>query len=1381
MDISKRETVLKSVFDSTTFDIDFSLYIDRIVGSASISPSGRDIVLASTDGLDIIDLDSPFSPPRHLRNGSPWLVADVQWSPFAARDYWVVSTANQKVLVWNLNKQEDTNGCVEHTLTAHQRAITDINFSAHHPDILATCAVDGYVHLWDLRRPKKPVITFTDWFGGATQVKCNRQNSHIFASSHDRWLRIWDDRKSSMPLRSINAHASKIYGVDWNRTKGTSIVTCSLDKTIKFWDYSNQTDEEEHIIRTGFPVWRARHTPFGFGLLAMSHDAPGDLHLYEQRAAHVASKDGFDQAVKIFPRPGNGKVKEFLWRSRGGITESGIDNRDFQLISWGDDNILCLQKIQPQILEDVGYIKGKQIHNGLNITRRGATYKTFRVIENMVTKGKTPTVIARAPKPMNCGFKMNSLGTGFKKKIVSTLPKSNVEIVYLPGPAMKTKSKAQREEKDQRQTDWMSGIKTIKQKCNLSQEQPPRRSSLLQSDFGGDRNWNQLESLHDEIIKTHYQLPTIVFDDVDMERRMIVASINVPWADDSSSVYIKLTILFPERYPQMESPAFSIEKTSLISTSTHARLSSDVQQIAGRFAARGQGCLETVFRYLLGELNYEAAMLLNEIRIVDEDFSHVDESSSDDESNFPVDASIDTLPSVNHNANVPLPRLCGAVFSTNGRLVCFFSSSKDKVKSLLATFAIKKNACSNEDPFFEKFGRLKNDQSLFGEKSRSFTMKFEGQSDTENSDDSDTSKSIDFELFLRHEKPLFFRNTNDCNNHSPRCGTTISDSQLANGDRTAIGSGNSAESWASKPKSILAIYSVEDLLPSKTELAKEYIVFGDCSKVCEHNSATAKKYGFQELADVWKYIEIILSSENLGTDDQDLDLKKTGNLASKESCSDDITHSTWSSGFLGRMRWGTHPLAGQLIQDLFSYFESQADVQMLAMMSCILGEPATEDPDKLKLFSTHFRSSSIKTPRTSDYPSVKVTTENTSDTLPSGSKSLTQKYLQMSSKNYDAASSVAVGRANPPDSISYSFDKTVPHTSGSTGAVRRNRKSQSLSASPVRLGKRYRRVNSVGLASTFAASFYRFTSSSLSPPKPSINRKKFSPVEQILSSLAPSGITWGNTTILSGLKEHKKKDEDSSGILTLGNPSFCSEIQVITKNEVLFNDSMRHIPLIDPKNAALYSHYRNTYAGLLYAWDSPLSFLETLKYNTLLSSKNSEQPVKTKINSSTTTLPNILDSRHSHHSRYKGCNDANKKHGNNVSNSSKNKNKCDQDPNKDPANHSSKAPKGLDITSYCIKHESCPEPLINNNIRVDSAGDHCKRRRKNQCQLRCTICLEPASTIFCPCLFCGCISHIDCLNLYYTLGNTQCPGGCDCDCLIMTGVRMVESGKTIMS
>lgn len=81
----------------------------------------------------------------------------------------------EKLLVWNLNYSGSR--AIEHVFHAHTRAISDINWSPHQPDILATCSVDTYVHLWDLREPHirskdtdddrqmQPTCSFTPWNG----------------------------------------------------------------------------------------------------------------------------------------------------------------------------------------------------------------------------------------------------------------------------------------------------------------------------------------------------------------------------------------------------------------------------------------------------------------------------------------------------------------------------------------------------------------------------------------------------------------------------------------------------------------------------------------------------------------------------------------------------------------------------------------------------------------------------------------------------------------------------------------------------------------------------------------------------------------------------------------------------------------------------------------------------------------------------------------------------------------------------------------------------------------------------------------------------------------------------------------------------------------
>lgn len=271
---------------------------------------------------------------------------------------------------------------IEHTLHAHSRAVTDINFSAHHPDVLATCAVDSFVHCWDLRTPQTPSLSFCDWFAGATQVKWNRQDHHILASSHDKVLRIWDSRNGAEPLTSIKAHTTKIYGVDWDRTESTRLATCSLDKHIKIWDYHDHANGPLYDVETSFPVWRARYTPFGSALLAMPQRGDHDLHLYDRRSFGRETDPNASRTSQTVPAthrfPGHqSQVKEFLWRHRGSI-DDGMDNREFQLVSWGTDRCLRLHRLDEALLEALGHEHGKPAKMRFNLTRKNARYRTFR-------------------------------------------------------------------------------------------------------------------------------------------------------------------------------------------------------------------------------------------------------------------------------------------------------------------------------------------------------------------------------------------------------------------------------------------------------------------------------------------------------------------------------------------------------------------------------------------------------------------------------------------------------------------------------------------------------------------------------------------------------------------------------------------------------------------------------------------------------------------------------------------------------------------------------------------------------------------------------------------------------------------------------------------
>jgi hypothetical protein len=404
---------------------------------------------------------------------------------------------------------------VEHILDAHTRALTDINFSAHEPDLVATCAVDSFVHCWDLRTPSRPSISFADWYAGATQVKWNRQDGHILASSHDDKFHIWDTRRDSHPLKTIKAHATKIYGIDWNRVEATNLLTCSLDRTIKIWDY--EAADEDRLLRTihtPFPVWRARHTPFGHGVLVMPQRGNNELHLYDRRLQEGQPQDEPAEPVHSFDGHQD-QVKEFLWRVHHG-EDNGKDNRSFQLVSWGADKQLRLHPMSEEVLDSIGYRQGQALHNQQRFSRKGAAYRTFHDRDRVKHVRMAP--IAPVPEGLRRG---SAISEALHPSNHKTAIPSHVTSISGDEKGMRISSG---EKKNVNPISWMAGVKFSARDDTSS---PRDSSSLLTSSQVVP--WDAPESLGEEIASAGGRYKKVSFDDVDVAARKIVLSLNGPW------------------------------------------------------------------------------------------------------------------------------------------------------------------------------------------------------------------------------------------------------------------------------------------------------------------------------------------------------------------------------------------------------------------------------------------------------------------------------------------------------------------------------------------------------------------------------------------------------------------------------------------------------------------------------------------------------------------------------------------------------------------------------------------------------------------------------------------------------------------------------------
>lgn len=1225
-----------SAFDSPTFDRDVQIRVGETVGSASISPSGRDVVLASREGLHIIDLDSPYSPPRHLPHYSPWEVADVQWSPFASRDSWIVSTSNQKALVWNLNLVTDR-APIEHTLHAHSRAITDINFSAHNADILATCAVDSYVHCWDLRRPTRPAMTFADWNAGATQVKWNRQDEHIIASSHDKFLRIWDDRKGAYPLKSIEAHSTKIYGVDWNRTRRTAVLTCSLDKTIKFWDFSREDDEPERVIRTMFPVWRARHTPFGWGVLAMPQRGNYDLHLYDRRLNEDSPRDGLVKPVHSFDGH-NDQVKEFLWRPRGGV-EHGIDNRDFQLISWGMDRELHLHRMDPQILFAVGHEKGKEPQKHLILTREGAVYKTFHDEKDPAPSEYQDDIQNKDRRPHGLGALVSAAGMS---KAQLTVGPFGADARFMTSSISMYGRRHMK--RSTNPIKWIEGVKM-----------GHRRESLLDpfltvgagNTLGHNSSWDSRESLSDEMTYVAKKYKKVKFETADVHRRFATVTLHGPWALEGKPAFIRVNFEFPDGYPTSAAAVCIFERTtSSISEDVLNKLLTEVQSIIQHYQSKRVGCLEALITYLLGERDLEQSISLPTAAIIDEP---ADESSSDEDpvGNEAEDletSATDTLGLGTAQVNVPLPKGCGAYWSNDGRLVCIFPP-KPESKPLISLHALRStDRAGKNHRQFEGFGHFGEESVNSKERMSAVTEEETSSADswTSSSAPSSSDESDDIARLPSRFKPpsawraatlKFQKSSSHSSGGQPKVATPT------------------------KPKSVISIHDFSDLLPAKKILAEQYQIFGHGPAICKHNADVASSNGMDELAAVWLLCEQILF-DKVPLEIMDQALRKEPILVlakrnmvrvkRKDSAVDlqfDEPQSVSNPSLTGRVKWGRHPLASSwLIRAAFDHFEKAADIQMLAMLSCLFWEPAAREgvPNALMRFNQQNLPIAMKTPAFSlDYfPSRAVAWSlfkrrkgrNCSTTplkMYQEHGSAPWDYVNNRLGVYGSAGSSNgpwVGDLLPSEPVTpYSTGNTPP--SKSKLSARNQAISGSLSTSPD-LSQRSSKKSGSNPSTAFASfnQSFPFTASS----SPSDNYQ----VETDFSTSTPSGgITWGATTVYStstaSSPENKRRpfghrrsntfdsvddlsdDEQqvfSSTEDTISTTQARSKfsgvptVRVKLKNQHLFdNDAYASTPLLDPRQSAKYVAYREVYANQLSVWGLAIARAEILKFNGLTS------------------------------------------------------------------------------------------------------------------------------------------------------------------------------------
>ncbi|XP_050528244.1 GATOR complex protein WDR59 isoform X2 [Daktulosphaira vitifoliae] len=306
--------------------------------TVAVDYSGSIVLLAGRKQYGIKEINKPTSMLHKFPKSCKYDIHAIEWNPnyFNKHICALAFNTQLQLLVW----KNDNDLVSSSKLNCHTRTVLDINWHPFDPNTIISASMDSFVHIWDIRTCARPSISLSTVVG-ASKVRWNHLSKHLLATTHNGDIKIWDQRKASNPIQYISAHLNSIHCLDWSYTNENQLVTCSQDCTVKFFDINNLR-KTENVLNTVTPVWRAKYTPFGDGILIVLvppiKRVDNNLLLWNLSAINVPVHTFVGHSDTIL---------EFQW-----LKNHDDKTAEYELITWSKDQTMRLWHVMP-FLHDV--------------------------------------------------------------------------------------------------------------------------------------------------------------------------------------------------------------------------------------------------------------------------------------------------------------------------------------------------------------------------------------------------------------------------------------------------------------------------------------------------------------------------------------------------------------------------------------------------------------------------------------------------------------------------------------------------------------------------------------------------------------------------------------------------------------------------------------------------------------------------------------------------------------------------------------------------------------------------------------------------------------------------------------------------------------------
>jgi WD repeat and SOF domain-containing protein 1 len=159
--------------------------------------------------------------------------------------------------------------------------ITTVAFNQIETSVLASCATDRSIVLYDLRTSMPLAKTILHFASNA--ITWNPMEAFNFAvANEDHNIYIFDMRKMDRALNVLKDHVAAVMDVEFSPT-GEELVSASYDRTVRIWKRNQGHSRDVYHTKRMQRVFSAKFTPDSKYLLTGSDD--GNIRLWRSNAS----------------------------------------------------------------------------------------------------------------------------------------------------------------------------------------------------------------------------------------------------------------------------------------------------------------------------------------------------------------------------------------------------------------------------------------------------------------------------------------------------------------------------------------------------------------------------------------------------------------------------------------------------------------------------------------------------------------------------------------------------------------------------------------------------------------------------------------------------------------------------------------------------------------------------------------------------------------------------------------------------------------------------------------------------------------------------------------------------------------------------------------